>query len=93
MKRQRKNSNTTTIEPKSGWQLINFQDLFQYRDLVFFLVMRDIKAIYKQTVLGFSWAILRPLFSMIVFSVVFGGLAKIPSDGVPYPIGHIFRLP
>ncbi len=86
MNQQNKNSITTTIEPKSGWQLINFQEIYRYKDLVFFLVMRDVKAIYKQTVLGFSWAILRPLFSMIVFSIVFGGLAKIPSDGIPYPI-------
>ena len=86
MNQQNKNSITTTIKPKSGWQLINFQEIYQYKDLVFFLVMRDVKAIYKQTVLGFSWAILRPLFSMIVFSIVFGGLAKIPSDGIPYPI-------
>jgi lipopolysaccharide transport system permease protein len=86
MNQQNKNSITITIKPKSGWQLINFQEIYQYKDLVFFLVMRDVKAIYKQTVLGFSWAILRPLFSMIVFSIVFGGLAKIPSDGIPYPI-------
>ena len=58
----------------------------EYRDLFYFLILRDIKALYKQTVLGFSWAIIRPVFSMIVFSVIFGGLAKIPSDGIPYPI-------
>ncbi len=58
----------------------------QYRDLFYFLVARDIKVLYKQTVLGFGWAILRPFFSMIVFSVVFGRLAKIPSDGIPYPV-------
>jgi len=74
------------IEPKKGWQLINFKELLDYRDLFFFLVWRDIKVIYKQTVLGFLWAIIRPVFSMIVFSIVFGRLAKLPSDNVPYPI-------
>ncbi len=58
----------------------------EYKDLFYFLVWRDVKVLYKQTVLGFSWAILRPVFSMIIFSVVFGRLAKMPSDGVPYPI-------
>ncbi len=76
----------TVIEPKKGWQLINFRELVDYHDLFYFLVLRDIKALYKQTVLGFAWAIIRPVFSMIIFSVVFGQLAKIPSDGIPYPI-------
>ena len=76
----------TIIEPKKGWRLIDWKELWEYRDLFFFLVWRDIKVIYKQTVMGFSWAIVRPVFSMIVFSVVFGRLAKVPSDGIPYPI-------
>lgn len=76
----------TIIEPKSGWQLINWQEIRQYRDLFYFLVLRDIKVIYKQSILGFLWAIIRPFFSMIVFSIIFGNLAKVPSDGVPYPI-------
>lgn len=79
-------NNTTIIEPRSGWQLIDWKELKEYKDLFYFLVLRDIKALYKQTVLGFAWAIIRPVFSMIVFSVVFGGLAKVPSDGTPYPI-------
>ena len=74
------------IEPQKGWQLIDWKEIKEYKDLFYFLVLRDIKALYKQTVLGFAWAIIRPVFSMIVFSVVFGGLAKIPSDGIPYPI-------
>jgi lipopolysaccharide transport system permease protein len=74
------------IEPKSGWRLIDFKELREYKDLFFFLVWRDVKVLYKQTVLGFSWAIIRPVFTMIVFSVVFGRLAKVPSDGAPYPI-------
>lgn len=76
----------TIIEPKNGWQLIDWQELREYKDLFYFLVWRDIKVLYKQTILGFAWAIIRPVFSMIVFSIVFGRLAKVPSDGVPYPI-------
>jgi len=84
----------TIIEPKKGWQIIDFKELWEYRDLFFFLVWRDIKVIYKQTVMGFSWAIVRPVFSMIVFSVVFGRLAKVPSDGIPYPIfSYVALLP
>ena len=81
-------SSTTSIiiQPSKGWKLIDFKELKEYRDLFYFLVMRDIKALYKQTVLGFGWAVIKPLFSMVVFSVVFGGLAKVPSDGIPYPV-------
>jgi len=77
---------TTIREPRHGWRALGLAELYAYRDLFRFLVTRDIKVVYKQTVLGFGWAILRPVFSMIVFSVVFGRLAKIPSDGVPYPL-------
>lgn len=76
----------TVIKARSGWQVINWRELFEYRDLFYFLVWRDIKVLYKQTILGFSWAIIRPVFSMIIFSVVFGGLAQVPSDGIPYPL-------
>jgi len=76
----------TIIKASSGWRPINLKELKGYKDLLFFLVIRDIKVIYKQTALGFSWAILKPIFSMVVFSIIFGRLAKIPSDGVPYPI-------
>jgi lipopolysaccharide transport system permease protein len=77
---------TIVIEPKKGWQLIDWKEIKEYRDLFYFLVLRDIKALYKQTVLGFAWAIIRPVFAMIVFSVVFGKLAEVPSDGIPYPV-------
>ncbi len=80
------------IEPKTGWQFIDWKELNAYKDLFYFLVWRDIKVLYKQTVMGFTWAIIRPFFSMIVFSVVFGGLAKVPSDGVPYPIFSNARI-
>lgn len=76
----------SVIEPQKGWQLIDWRELYEYRDLFYFLVWRDIKILYKQTILGFAWAIIRPFMSMIIFSVVFGNLAKVPSDGVPYPI-------
>ena len=71
------------IKAKLGWQLIDWKELIEYRDLFYYLVKRDVLAIYKQTVLGFTWAIIRPVFSMIIFSIVFDGLAKMPSDGIP----------
>lgn len=74
------------IEPSRGWIPINLSDLWNYRDLLYILTMRDIKVRYKQTVLGVAWAILQPLFTMIVFTIFFGRLAGVPSDGVPYPI-------
>jgi len=76
----------THIKPKKGWQLIDFRELKQYKDLLYFLIIRDIKVKYKQTVLGGLWAIIQPFFSMVVFTLFFGRLAKIPSDGIPYPI-------
>jgi len=74
------------IRPKKGLQLIDVRELSQYRDLFTFLVIRDIKVKYKQTVLGGLWAIIQPFFMMVVFTLFFGRLAKIPSDGIPYPI-------
>lgn len=74
------------IEPVRGWQVINWKELREYRDLFRFLIDRDIKVLYKQTVLGFGWAILRPLLSMVIFTVIFGNLAQVSSDGVPYAV-------
>ncbi|MFQ5900056.1 MAG: ABC transporter permease [Thermodesulfobacteriota bacterium] len=74
------------IKPKKGWQVVNFKELLEYRDLFYFLVNRDIKVKYKQTILGGLWAIIQPFFMMVVFSLFFGRLAKMPSDDVPYPI-------
>jgi lipopolysaccharide transport system permease protein len=74
------------IRAKKNWQLIDFKELRHYRDLFYFLVVRDIKVKYKQTVLGGLWAIIQPFFSMIVFTLFFGKLAKMPSDDIPYPI-------
>jgi lipopolysaccharide transport system permease protein len=75
---------TTVIEPKPGWQILNLKEMMEYRDLLFFLVWRDIKVLYAQTILGFSWAILQPLVQIIIFTVVFGKVAKVPTDGIPY---------
>ncbi len=74
------------IKPKKGWQLVDIKELKEYRDLFYFLVTRNIKVKYKQTILGGLWAIIQPFFSMVVFTLFFGKLAKIPSDGIPYPI-------
>jgi lipopolysaccharide transport system permease protein len=74
------------IEPRSGFRLVDWKELLEYKDLFYFLVWKDIKVLYKQTILGFLWAILRPLLSMFIFTIVFGKMAKMPSDGVPYPI-------
>jgi lipopolysaccharide transport system permease protein len=75
-----------TIQPSTGWVPLRLGDLWHYRELLYFLVWRDVKVRYKQTVLGAAWAIIQPLFTMVVFAVFFGRLAKMPSDGVPYPL-------
>ncbi len=74
------------IKPSRGWFTLRLNDLWQYRELLYFLTWRDIKVRYKQTVLGAAWAIIQPFFTMVVFTLFFGKLAKIPSEGVPYPI-------
>ena len=71
---------------KKGWGLINWRELWQYRDLFLFLVWRDIKTRYAQSILGVGWAVIQPVFSMIVFTIVFGNIAKVSSDGMPYAI-------
>jgi len=75
-----------TIEPSSGWTPIGWGELWDYRELFGFLVWRDVKVRYKQTVLGAAWAVLQPLTTMAMFTVLFGRWAKLPSDGVPYPL-------
>jgi lipopolysaccharide transport system permease protein len=74
------------IEPSQGWEGLGIRELWQYRELAFFLTWRDIKVRYKQTLLGASWAILQPVLTMLIFSIIFGELAHLPSDGIPYPI-------
>jgi lipopolysaccharide transport system permease protein len=76
----------TRIRPRRGWQPVNLGELWRYRELLWFLAARDVSIRYKQTALGVAWAVMQPLFTMIVFSVFFGRLAKMPSDGVPYPL-------
>jgi lipopolysaccharide transport system permease protein len=76
----------TYIRPSPGWVALNLADLWEYRELLYFLTWRDIKVRYKQTLLGAAWAILQPFLTMVVFSLFFGRLAGIPSDGIPYPI-------
>ena len=72
------------IRPKSGWQLINFRELREYRDLFYFLVWRDVKILYAQTILGLSWAVLQPAIQIVIFSIVFGKVANLSSEGMPY---------
>ena len=76
----------TVIEPARGWRMLDWRELWAYRELLWVLTARDIKVRYKQTVLGAGWAILRPFITMVIFSVVFGQLARMPSDGYPYPV-------
>ena len=76
----------TVIEPKTGWVPVDFREIWNYRELLYFLTKRDIKVRYKQTVLGGLWAVIQPAFTMIVFTLFFGRLARMPSDGLPYPI-------
>jgi lipopolysaccharide transport system permease protein len=80
------------IEPSSGWVSLRLGELWEYRELLYFLVWRDIKVRYKQTALGAAWAILQPVLTMVVFSVFFGRLAKVPSDGIPYPVFALAAL-
>jgi lipopolysaccharide transport system permease protein len=75
-----------TISPPSGWASIELRELWEYRELLYFLTWRDIKVRYKQTALGAMWAIIQPFFMMVVFSLFFGKLGGIPSDGIPYPV-------
>jgi len=77
---------TFFIRPPQGWASLGLKELWEYRELLYFLTWRDVKVRYKQTVLGAAWAIIQPLFMMVVFSLFFGHLAGMPSDGIPYPV-------
>jgi lipopolysaccharide transport system permease protein len=83
---------TIIIRPPRKWVPVDFNELWEYRELLYFFTWRDVKLRYKQTGLGIAWAIIQPLFLMIVFSLFFGGLAQIPSDGVPYPLFSLAAL-
>jgi len=79
-----KSESITIIKPKSGWQLVDFKELADYRDLFYFFVWRDIKILYAQTILGFLWAVLVPLVQIVIFTIIFGKVAKISTEGIPY---------
>ena len=74
----------TIIKPKSGFQILNLKELVEYQDLFLFMVWREIKVLYAQTILGFSWAILNPLSQIVIFTVIFGRVAKLSTEGIPY---------
>lgn len=74
------------IRPSRGWRTLNLSDLWRYRELLYFLVWKDVKVRYKQTALGVAWAVLQPFLTMVIFSIFFGRLAGLPSDGLPYPV-------
>ncbi len=86
MSTQTENLPTYSIEPPKGWASIGLRELWEYRELLYFLTWRDVKVRYKQTALGAAWAVIQPFFMMVVFSLFFGKLAGIPSDGIPYPV-------
>ncbi|MDF1499270.1 MAG: ABC transporter permease [Anaerolineales bacterium] len=82
----------TIIKPSKGWSFIDFRELWRYRELIYFLVWRDVKVRYKQTLLGAAWAILKPFLSMVIFTVIFAGLAKLETDGAPPPVFYYAGL-
>lgn len=83
---------TRRLEPSRGWNLHRLAEIWTYRELLYFMVWRDIKVRYKQTALGAGWAILQPVLTMVVFTIFFGKLAKMPSDGIPYPVFSMAAL-
>src|SRR5437660_7490181 len=85
-------SATIRIEPPRGWLELRLREVWTYRELLYFFVWRDLKVRYKQTVIGVAWVVLQPLMSMGVFTLFFGRLAKLPSDGLPYPVFYFAAL-
>lgn len=83
----------TVIEPSRGWVALKLSELWDYRELLYFLTWREVKVRYKQTVLGGAWAIIQPLFTMLILSLFFGRLAKVPSDRIPYPLLRATKPP
>src|SRR4030043_749820 len=77
-------ASVTIIKPRSGWQVIDFKELKEYRELLFSLAWRDVKVMYAQTVLGFFWTIIQPIVQIFLFSIIFGKIAKLNTDGIPY---------
>lgn len=87
-----RNPNVTAIRPVQGWRSVDWAELWAYREPLFFLAWRDIQVRYKQTVIGVVWAVLQPLLTMLIFTLIFGRLAKIPSDGLPYAVFTLAAL-
>ncbi len=85
-------SSVLIIEPTHGWTSLQLKEVWAYRELLYFLIWRDVKVRYKQTVLGVAWAVLQPLMTVVVFTIFFGGLAKVGSDGLPYPLFSLAGL-
>jgi lipopolysaccharide transport system permease protein len=83
---------TRRLEPSQGWNNRTLSDIWAYRELLYFFIWRDVKVRYKQTLLGAGWAIIQPLMTMVVFTIFFGHLAKVPSDGLPYPVFSLMAL-
>src|SRR6202035_248393 len=83
---------TVRIEPPRGWLDLRLGEVWAYRELLYFFVWRDVKVRYKQTVIGVAWVVLQPLMTMGVFTIFFGRLAKLPSDGLPYPVFYFAAL-
>lgn len=79
-----RNRNVTLIKARSGWQSLDLRELYDYRDLIYFMALREIKGQYAQTVLGLSWAAINPLIQIAIFSIIFGGIVKVTTDGIPY---------
>jgi lipopolysaccharide transport system permease protein len=90
----KKDLSLSIYEPTHGWLSLRLDELWHYRELLYFLTWRDIKIRYKQTALGVAWAVLQPLITMVIFSIIFGQFAKLPSDGIPYPVfSYVALLP
>ena len=83
---------TVVVQRSRGWSSLGLRDLWEYRELVYFLIWRKIKGTYRQTALGFSWLFLQPVVNMVVLSLIFGRLIKVPSDGMPYPVFSLAAL-
>jgi len=86
MTSQASENHTILIEPLQGWEPLKLRDIWEYRELLYFLIWRDIKVSYARTNLGVGWAVLKPVLTMAVFTFIFGVLTQIPSDGIPYPV-------
>jgi len=91
-RRKGNQSSITYLQPAKGWLAVNFGELWRYRELIYFLTWRDIKVRYKQAVLGIAWAVLQPLLTVAIFTIIFGVLLKVPSQGLPYPLFALTAL-